>query len=172
MYMEKEMDAGDILGVRKVKIEDSDTCGSMFNKLSLVGRDLLLETIDKLVEGKITPIKQNENEATFAYNVTKEEELIDFNEETATDVFNHVRAYNPNPVAHMLLKGEPLKIYETRVYDYKHNYEPGKIFVMNKNHVYVACKDNTTIELVTVQPVGKKPMPASDFANGALRKYL
>ena len=49
MYMEKEMDAGDILGVRKVKIEDSDTCGSMFNKLSLVGRDLLLETIDKLV---------------------------------------------------------------------------------------------------------------------------
>lgn len=71
------MDAGDILGVRKVKIEDSDTCGSMFNKLSLVGRDLLLETIDKLVEGKITPIKQNENEATFAYNVTKEEELID-----------------------------------------------------------------------------------------------
>lgn len=130
MYMEKEMDAGDILGVRKVKIEDSDTCGSMFNKLSLVGRDLLLETIDKLVEGKITPIKQNENEATFAYNVTKEEELIDFNEETATDVFNHVRAYNPNPVAHMLLKGEPLKIYETRVYDYKHNYEPGKIFVM------------------------------------------
>ena len=172
MYMEKEMDAGDILGVRKVKIEDSDTCGSMFNKLSLVGRDLLLETIDKLVEGKITPIKQNENEATFAYNVTKEEELIDFNEETATDVFNHVRAYNPNPIAHMLLKGEPLKIYETRVYDYKHNYEPGKIFVMNKNHVYVACKDNTTIELLTVQPVGKKPMPASDFANGALRKYL
>ena len=72
----------------------------------------------------------------------------------------------------MLLAGEPLKIYETRVYDYKHNYELGKIFVMNKNHVYVACKDNTTIELLTVQPVGKKPMPASDFANGALRKYL
>ena len=171
MYMEKQMDAGDILAVRTISIEDSDNCGTMFNKLSLLGRDLLIETIDKLVNNEITPIKQDSTQATFAYNVTKEEELLDFNLDSRA-VFNHIRAYNPNPIAYMMLKDDVLKVYDSKVADIKHNYEPGTIFVANKNHVYVACKDYTTIELLVVQPSGKKPINASDFANGALRKYL
>lgn len=171
MYMEKEMDAGDILAQKSIAISDEDNCGTMFEKMSYLGRDLLLETIEKLINGQIHPIKQDETKVTFAYNVSKEEEQLDFNKE-AREVFNHIRAYNPNPIAYMDLNGEPLKVYDSKVVDEISPYEPGKIYIGSKNRVFVACKNHTTLELLTVQPSGKKPMAARDFANGALRKYL
>ena len=171
MYMEKQMDAGDILAQRSIPILDSDNCGTMFEKLSYLGRDLLLETIEKLVNNEITPIKQNEEDATFAYNISKEEELIDFTKE-AKDVFNHIRALNPNPIAYMLLGEEKVKVYDSVVTNLKHNYECGKIYLGEKSKVLVACGNNTVIELLSVQPSGKKVMSARDFANGALRKFL
>lgn len=171
MYMEKEMDAGDILAQRSIPILDEDNCGTMFEKLSYLGRDLLLETIEKLVSGRITPIKQDSTKATFAYNVTKEEEKLDFNQD-ARAVFNHIRAYNPSPIAYMELKDVVLKIYEARVVDEESPFEPGKIYLGTRSRVLVSCKNHSTIELLTVQPSGKKIMSARDFANGALRKYL
>ena len=171
MYMEKAMDAGDILGTVKVPILDTDDCGSMFEKLSLVGRDLLLEVIPKLINGEITPIKQNESDATFAYNVTKEEEKLDFNL-PARSVFNHIRAYNPNPVAYMLLGNDSIKVYSSRVSDETHHTTPGEVIKITKNGFLMACGENTTLEILEVQPSGKKRMSARDFGNGALRKYL
>ncbi len=171
MYMEKKMDAGDILAQRSMPILDSDSCGSMFEKLSYLGRDLLLETLDDLIEGRIAPIKQDESKVTYAYNISKEEELLDFNKD-ARCVFNHIRGLNPFPGAYMNLKGEALKIYEANVVDFKHNKQNGEIFIVGKNKVYVACGNNTTIELITIKPSGKGLMKASDFANGGLKKYL
>ena len=171
MYMEKEMDAGDILAQKSIPILDEDNCGTMFEKLSYLGRDLLLETIDQLIQGQIEPIKQDASKATFAYNVTKEEEKLDFTKD-AKEVFNHIRAYNPSPVAYMELPDMDLKIYEAKVVEEESPYEPGKIYVGSKNHVLVACGNHTTLELLLVQPSGKKIMTARDFANGALRKYL
>jgi methionyl-tRNA formyltransferase len=100
MYMEKKMDAGDVLNTVKVRIEDEDNCGTMFEKLSIAATNLLMETIPLLIEGKITPLPQNEEEATFAYNITNEEKRLDFTKD-ARSVFNHIRAYNPNPIAYM-----------------------------------------------------------------------
>lgn len=171
MYMEKAMDAGDILSQVVIPITDSDNCGTMFEKLSYAGRDLLLDTIDKLVEGKIEPIKQNEEEVSFAYNVTKEEELLDFNM-VATDVYNHIRAYNPSPIAYMLVNDEVIKVYEAKLTDYTHNMENGKLFLKDKSRVLVTCGKGTILELLIIQLSGKKPMAAKDAANGALRKYL
>lgn len=171
MYMEKEMDAGDILAQKSIPILDEDNCGTMFEKLSYLGRDLLLETIEKLIQGQIEPIKQDATKATFAYNVTKEEEKLDFTKDAKT-VFNHIRAYNPSPVAYMELPDMELKIYEAKVIEEESPYEPGKIYLGSKNHVLVACGNHTTLELLLVQPSGKKIMAARDFANGALRKYL
>ena len=171
MYMEKAMDAGDILSQIVVPINDNDNCGTMFEKLSYAGRDLLIDTIEKLVDGKITPIKQDETEVSFAYNVTKEEELLDFNM-PAKDVFNHIRAYNPSPVAYMLVKGDAIKVYEAKVTEFSHNMENGKLFIKDKSRVLVSCGDYTVLELLTIQLSGKKPMTAKDAANGALRKYL
>ena len=165
------MDAGDILAQRSIPILDSDNCGTMFEKLSYLGRDLLLEVIEELIEGKINPIKQDDSKVTFAYNITKEEEKLDFNK-TAREVFNHIRGLNPAPIAYMTLGEENIKIYDSRVTEYSHNYEVGKVFIKDKNRVMVACGDNTVLELLTVQPVGKRPMSAKDFANGGLKKYL
>ena len=171
MYMEKKMDAGDVLATVKVKIEDSDNCGTMFEKLSLAGRDLLMETIPLLVEGKITPIPQDESKVSFAYNITNEEKLVDFNK-TAKEVFNHIRAYNPSPIAYMELKGDQIKLYDSVVVDEETKEAPGTILLHHKNRLLIACGNNTVLELLTLQPTGKKIMSAKDFINGGLRKYL
>ncbi len=171
MYMEKAMDAGDILASAKIPITDDDTAGSMFSKLSYLGRDLLLKVIDDLVDGKITPIKQDESKVSYAYNITKEEEKLDFSKE-ARAVFNHIRAYNPSPIAYFTINDEVIKVYEARVIDFYHDMKIGQIFLKDKTRVCVACGNHTTLELLVVQPSSKKAMKASDFANGALRKYL
>ena len=171
MYMEKKMDAGDVLNTVKVKIEDEDNCGIMFEKLSIAATNLLMETIPLLIEGKITPLPQNEEEATFAYNITNEEKRLDFTKD-ARSVFNHIRAYNPNPIAYMELKGEQIKVYDSVVVDETTNESPGTILLHRKNRLMIACGNNTVLELLTVQPTGKKIMSARDFINGGLRKYL
>lgn len=171
MYMEKQMDAGDILAVAELPILEEDTGGTIFEKLSFLGRDLLMETIPLLIEGKIEPIKQKEEDATFAYNVTKEEEKLNFNL-PARAVVNHIRAYNPSPIAYMELGEDTVKVYQAAVSSEKHDATPGTILKKTKQGFLVACGENTTIEILEVQPSGKRIMKASDFANGALRKYL
>lgn len=171
MYMEKKMDAGDVLNTVKVKIEDSDNCGTMFEKLSLAARDLLMETIPLLIEGKIIPVKQDESKATFAYNITNDEKVLDFTL-PARSVFNHIRAYNPNPIAYFELKNDQIKVFDSVVVDETTTEKPGTILLHKKNRLMVACGDNTVLELLTIQPAGKKVMNARDFINGGLRKYL
>ena len=171
MYMEKKMDAGDILNTVKVEILDTDNCGTMFEKLSIAARDLLMETIPLLIEGKINPVKQDESKATFAYNITNEEKVLNFNL-PARAVFNHIRAYNPSPIAYFELKGDQIKVYDSVVADETTSEAPGTILLHRKNRLMIACGEGTVIELLTIQPTGKKVMQARDFINGGLRKYL
>ena len=171
MYMEKKMDAGDILSTVKVEILDTDNCGTMFEKLSIAARDLLMETIPLLIEGKINPVKQDESKATFAYNITNEEKVLNFNL-PARAVFNHIRAYNPSPIAYFELKGDQIKVYDSVVADETTTEAPGTILLHRKNRLMIACGEGTVIELLTIQPTGKKVMQARDFINGGLRKYL
>lgn len=171
MYMEKKMDAGDILNTVKVEILDTDNCGTMFEKLSIAARDLLMETIPLLIEGKINPVKQDESKATFAYNITNEEKVLNFNL-PARAVFNHIRAYNPSPIAYFELKGDQIKVYDSKVVDETTSEAPGTILLHRKNRLMIACGEGTVIELLTIQPTGKKVMQARDFINGGLRKYL
>lgn len=171
MYMEKKMDAGDVINTVKVKIEDTDNCGTMFEKLSFAARDLLMETIPLLIEGKINPVKQDESEATFAYNIANEEKVLDFNK-TARCVFNHIRAYNPNPIAYFELKGDQIKVFDSALVDEVTTEAPGTILLHKKNRLMIACGEGTVLELLTIQPAGKKAMNARDFINGGLRKYL
>lgn len=171
IYMEKGMDSGDILARKSMPILDNDTSGDVFNKLSLVGRDLIMETIPLLIEGKIEPEKQDETKVTFAYNLKKEEEELDFTK-PAQQVYNHIRAFNPTPTCYMMFKGEPLKIYLAKVSNLTHDDECGKIINITKKTFCITCGDKTVLEILEVQPFGKKRMLASDFINGNLRKYL
>jgi methionyl-tRNA formyltransferase len=171
MYMEKTMDAGDILSQKAIPILEEDTTGSMFEKLSIVGRDLLMETIPALIKGEITPIKQNPEEVTFAYNITKEEECLDLNKD-ARSLFNQIRGLLPAPVAYMVLKGDNIKVYNAKVSETTHNKEIGTILGKTKKYFTVACGNGTALDIYELQVSGKKRVLASDFVNGGLAKYM
>ena len=111
MYMSPEMDEGDIISQKKIAIDDDDTAESLHDKLSIIGRDLLLETIPSIVDKTATRIKQNDDEATYAYNITKEDERIDFSA-TRRQVYNKVRGLNSWPGAYAMLDSKRIKILQ------------------------------------------------------------
>ena len=171
MYMEKGMDSGDILSQRSIEILDSDNSETMFRKLSLVGRDLLIETIPLLINNQITPIKQDESLVTYAYNISKEDEMVDFNMD-AEKIHNKVRAYYPTPAATILLDDEQIKVYETRISKEKHHTEVGKVINVGKDYFTISCGNNTAIDILKLKPAGKNIMSAKDYINGGLKKHL
>src|SRR5699024_5629521 len=97
MNMVEKLDAGDILTQAKVPIEHDDNVGSLHDKLSELGATLLLETLPKLIKQEIIPSKQDDSLASFAPNITRELEKLDFNQDQLT-VYNHIRGLNPWPV--------------------------------------------------------------------------
>ena len=105
MEMVKEMDAGDMVASRSTTIEDSDNVGTLFEKLAVIGRDLLLECLPAYIAGELKPIAQDVRQVTFSPNITPEEERIDW-QKTNRQIFNHIRGMYPWPVAHTLWQGE------------------------------------------------------------------
>ena len=166
MEMVKEMDAGDMIAKDATSITDEDNVGTMFDKLAILGRDLLLRTLPDYIAGNITPEPQDSSQATFSPNITPEEERIDWHR-PARDVFNHIRGLNPWPVAHTLLDGKRFKIYEASIAQAQG--KPGEIIEKGKKSLVVATSDGA-IALKTVQPAGKPRMSIVDFLNGVGRK--
>lgn len=166
MEMVKEMDAGDMIAKDATSITDEDNVGTMFDKLAILGRDLLLRTLPDYIAGNITPEPQDSSQATFSPNITPEEERIDWHR-PARDVFNHIRGLNPWPVAHTLLDGKRFKIYEASIAQGQG--KPGEIIEKGKKSLVVATSDGA-IALKTVQPAGKPRMSIVDFLNGIGRK--
>jgi len=166
MEMVKEMDAGDMIAKDATSITDEDNVGTMFDKLAILGRDLLLRTLPDYIAGNITPEPQDSSQATFSPNITPEEERIDWHR-PARDVFNHIRGLNPWPVAHTLLDGKRFKIYEASIAQGQG--KPGEIIEKGRKSLVVATSDGA-IALKTVQPAGKPRMSIVDFLNGVGRK--
>lgn len=175
MYMAKGMDSGDMLSQRSIEILDTDTSSTLFDKLSLLGRDLLMETIPLLIEGKITPVKQNEVEATYSYNIDPSEEQIDFNKD-AKVIYNQIRSLLDEPCAYFNFIGfddntDRIKVVEATVGDIVTDKAPGMVVSKTKKYFTIACGNGTTLNIHKLQPFGKKVMNASEFINGGLRKY-
>ena len=127
MYMDVLMDAGDIISQSETNITKDDTLGSLHDRLSEIGKDLLLETLPNIINGNINPLKQDENEVTYGYNITKEDEKIDFTKSNI-EVDNKVRALNPSPGAYTTLNGKRLTVYDVILSDRNYNKtEPGTI---------------------------------------------
>lgn len=166
MEMVKKMDAGDMIAKASTPITDEDNVGTMFEKLAVIGRDLLLKTLPDYIAGNIKPELQDESKATFSPNITPEEERIDWNK-SAREVFNHIRGLYPWPVAHTLLDGKRFKIYEASLAEGQG--QPGQIIEKGKKTLVVATGDGA-ISLKTVQPAGKPRMSVVDFLNGVGRK--
>ncbi len=166
MYMVEKMDAGDIISQVETEILPSDNLESLHDRLSILGTKLLLETIPNIVSGNINPIKQDESEVTYAWNITREEEHIDFNK-SKIDVFNQIRGLSPHPGAYAMLDGNIVKIYASRISDSffttLKNGEIGKIY---KDGIGVSCKDGEVI-ITEIQFAGKKRMKVVDYLNGS-----
>lgn len=166
MYMVEKLDAGDILTKVKVPIEEQDHVGTLHDKLSVAGAQLLSETIPQLIKGELTPIKQNNNEATFASNITREQEIIEWNR-SGEEIYNHIRGLHPWPVAYSYYQGKVMKIWWGEKVNTLEGEQPGKIISIEEDSFVVATGNNTAIKIVDLQPSGKKRMSAKQFLNGA-----
>lgn len=165
MEMVKKMDAGDMISQRAIPITDADNVGTMFEKLSLVGRELLLDTLPDYLAGNLKPQPQDETKVTFSPNITPEEERIDW-QLSARDIFNQVRGMYPWPVAHTIWQGTRFKLHEVALADSSHvNGIPGQVIEKTKKSLIIATKKGA-ISLTIVQPAGKPKMSIQDFLNG------
>ena len=144
---------------------DSHTgVASMFEKLSVVGAELLLDTLPQIFDGTITEIVQDEELVTYSPNITREQEQIDWTKEAKmVDCF--IRGLRPWPTSFTVLKGERVKIWQVKLVDKMTNELPGTLFKEN-HHLYVACGNQTVLEIIELQPAGKAKMSSDAFMNG------
>ena len=165
MYMVKKLDAGDMISKVEVDILDSDNYESLHDKLSIAGRNLLKETLPNIFTGNIAPEKQDDSLATFARNILREDEKIDWNK-SAREIFNQVRALDPMPGAFTYLDENILKIWSSKVVELEENYsaeKAGTIIKQDKKYIYILCGKNTVLKVKELQISGKKRMPVVNF---------
>ncbi|MGM0126223.1 methionyl-tRNA formyltransferase [Enterococcus sp. AZ194] len=166
MEMIKKMDAGGIFSQAKVPITKNDDVGTMFDKLSLLGKDLLLATLPKILSGELIPVPQKEEEVTFSPNISREEEAIDW-EKTAVEVDNQVRGMRPWPIAFTTYEGARWKIWETAPLEEETTDEqPGTIIYKSKKELWIACGKHSVLAIKALQPAGKAKQEIQAFLNG------
>lgn len=165
MYMVEKLDAGDMLSKVEVPIEETDHTGSLHDKLSKAGAQLVSETIPKLLNGEITPIKQNEEDATFAFNIKREQELIDWTQ-GGEEVYNHIRGLHPWPVAYTLLNGTVLKVWWGEKVKTAKQGSAGEVLDIEKDGFVVKTGNDTAIKITDLQLAGKKRMTAEQMLRG------
>jgi methionyl-tRNA formyltransferase len=165
MYMEKSLDSGDVLAQEKMEILITDNVKTLENKLAVIGRDLLIETIEKLSLGEVEATPQNDEEATYANNLKKADQIIYFNM-TAKEIYNKVRGLYPWPVAFFFVNGLKLKIFSTSIIAENLSLNIGEVVKINKSGVWIQTKKGVIV-LKQVQLEGKLPMDINSFMNGA-----
>ena len=166
MYMDEHMDTGDIIDTKEYIIETDDNVGTLHEKLSLLGVDLLKETLPKIINKTNNRIKQDEKLATYAPMIKREDELINFNN-NGKDIINKIRAFNPWPLTYFKIDNQEIKIIKAS-FEKKNNSSVGKINY-SKKLMGIECKDGI-IFLEVIKPFGKKAMNISDFLNGFDKK--
>ena len=171
MYMDKHMDSGDIIAKRSLPIGPNDTLDIVYEKMSKLGATLLMETLPSIVAGTNNRIKQDEKYVTFGYNITKEEEKINFNN-PSIKVHNLIRGLSSIPGAYCFLKEKRLKIYQSELTNTKSTSSPGTIEKIDKTGIYISTNDNL-LKIIDIKLEGKKRCLVKDFVNGInIKDYL
>lgn len=169
MYMSEKMDTGDIISRKETTILPIDNVGTLHDRLSLIGRDLLLETLPDIMSGNIHPINQKEAEATYAWNIKREDEKVDFSK-SKREVFNQIRGLNPWPGAYTVMEGKIYKVWNSRegIDGYNERLE-GEIM-----HIYddgIGVKTGSGEIIITeIQIEGKKRVEIKEYLNGLQNK--
>ncbi len=164
MYMAKKMDAGDIIASSAIPIGDDDNLDYIYDKLSYLGRDLLLETLPSIIAGTNSRIAQDEAEVTFGLNITKDEEKINF-ANTSKNIHNLIRGLSSIPGAYTILDDKRLKVYASKLTNISSKKDPGTIEKIDRTGIYVSTNDNL-ICLTDIKLEGKKRCLVADFVNG------
>lgn len=164
MYMAKGLDSGDMILKAQEKIRDDDTYGSLYDRLSVIGADLLIKTLELIESGEAPRTPQNDAEATTAPMITREMERINWNDR-ADNIVNLIKGLNPQPVAHTLLKGEKLKIWFAEKEGNRYTGTPGEIVDVRKKDFVVMTADGA-VAVKEVQAQGGKKMTTDAYMRG------
>lgn len=171
MYMDKGMDTGDMISKKEVKIEDNDTAETLHDKLQKISVTLLLETLPKIISGTNKREKQDDNRATYAYNISRQEEHVDFNK-ASKEVFNQIRGLNSWPGAYAVLDDKNIKLWLSKISENHYDAKPGTIVNLDKNGMEIVTKDGSVL-ITELQLPGKRKTNIKDFINGVKKEdYL
>lgn len=164
MLMDVGLDTGDMLLKNEVEITRFMTSGELYEELKITGAELLVETIKKVINGDVTPIKQSDEESTYAPMLSKEIAKINWNK-SAEEIHNHIRGMNPWPTATTLYGDKIMKVYASDFEEGKNPKEPGVILKVDKNGIVVATQEGNLIIKKLQFPNGK-PLMVEQFING------
>lgn len=164
MYMDEKMDSGDIIYQEEIEILEDDNAGTLFDKLSILGSNMIIKILPSIINKTNKRIKQNEKDVTYAYNITREEEKIDFNN-SSKNVYNQIRGLNPWPVGYSILDDKKVKIYESKIGDNDKKGIPGEIINVYNDSIGVKTKDGEIL-ITELQFEGKKKIKTKDYLNG------
>jgi methionyl-tRNA formyltransferase len=162
MKMDVGLDTGPMLSKRSIRLTRDDTAGSVFEKLSGLGADLLIETLPDYLDGTLEPVPQPEEGMTYAPMIKKEEGHLNFSHDVH-ELERRVRAFNPWPGAFMDFDGMLLKVHRARVEE--GNVAEGQMLVV-RDQPAVGARGGILV-LEEVQPAGKKSMSGKSFLSGA-----
>ena len=174
MYMAEGLDTGDMISRVELPITDEDTTGTLHDKLSEAGSALLKETLPQLLAGTVQAIPQNDDEATYAPNITRDDERIDWSRLTR-DIFNQIRGLNPWPGAFTTWEGQALKVWaarppsesgQERGNEAIEAMEPGTVLTMSSTGIQIKTGTGS-LWLKQIQPAGKRRMDVAEFARGS-----
>ena len=164
MYMDVGLDTGDIISQQTTPITENDNTGILFERLSEIGADLLIKTLPSIKAGTNERHQQEESKVTYAYNITREQEMIDWSK-MAKEIFNQIRGLNPWPTAYTAINGQNVKIFKSEIIN-KKSEETGIIIAVSNAGIEIACGDGGVIRITELQLAGKKRMPLKDLLNG------
>jgi methionyl-tRNA formyltransferase len=164
MLLNEGLDTGDILLQKEMAIRAEDTALTLAPRLAELGADLLVETLRGLEQKQITTVPQDHAQATLAPILKKEDGQVDFNR-TAAVIHNRLRGFQPWPGAYTQFRGKNLKFIGAKPEDTPSNLNPGELRVGDEK-LFVGCGSRTVLQLLQVQPEGKKAMSAREFVNG------
>ncbi|MBR2812362.1 MAG: methionyl-tRNA formyltransferase [Solobacterium sp.] len=171
MEMVKKMDAGRVFACRRLAIGDDETLQELSVRLIEASRLLLREDLPKYLAGELPGTEQDEDNVVIARNISPEEEKVVFAEEDVTKAYNHIRAMIDWPVSHGVIEGKRIRFLKARKTLEEHEMVPGTVAGFENKAMKIAAKGGF-IHIYELQPEGKKPMPASAFANGAGRTLI
>lgn len=164
MRLDEGLDTGDILFQQELQILPEDTAVTLAPRLAEIGAALLVKTLHGLQQGTVVPVPQDHARATLAPILKKEDGLIDFSR-TAMEVHNRLRGFQPWPGAYTLFRGKNLKVIAAQPVNDSDSLAAGELGA-GSDRLLVGCGAGTVLQLLQVQPEGKKALSAREFING------